>query len=271
MKYYIKKLRFQELGSPSTEGKRARGRYLLISKKTEGFFPPLSKTQFNDAVLIPIVKENSDEKIYCTFKYHNSAFHPLKQLKRKHNEYRLYLNQKIDPDKSFFHPEDIIVFNRLVTEDLIPVFELFLIKKGELHYDFLLEIINENDARGGHVLYGGMLPFLSEKTIKAIDNLKTVIPDEVKKDVSEIQNSITEEDISDLEQTKGANLFNSVSFRDFVLLGYQNKCAITSESIIYEKLVNLEAAHIKPKSHTGSFLPCNGIAMSRDMHWAFDI
>ena len=41
-------------------------------------------------------------------------------------------------------------------------------------------------------------------------------------------------------------------------------------SYFYDKLINLEAAHIKPKSHSGSFLPCNGIAMSRDIHWAFD-
>jgi predicted restriction endonuclease len=34
--------------------------------------------------------------------------------------------------------------------------------------------------------------------------------------------------------------------------------------------MNLEAAHIKPKSHGGCFLPNNGVAMCRDMHWAFD-
>ena len=35
-------------------------------------------------------------------------------------------------------------------------------------------------------------------------------------------------------------------------------------------LFNLEAAHIKPQAHQGTFLPCNGIAMCRDMHFAFD-
>lgn len=34
--------------------------------------------------------------------------------------------------------------------------------------------------------------------------------------------------------------------------------------------INLEAAHIKPQAHNGVFLPCNGIAMSRDLHFAFD-
>ena len=35
-------------------------------------------------------------------------------------------------------------------------------------------------------------------------------------------------------------------------------------------MFNLEAAHIKPQAHQGTFLPCNGIALSRDMHFAFD-
>src|SRR5690606_17855489 len=117
MQYYIKKLRFQELGSPR-DGKTSRGRYFLISKKTSGFFPHLSQTEFNDAVFIPIVKEGSENKTYCTLKYHNSAFHPLKELKKKHNEYRLYLNQQIDPGKSFYNPGDIIVFNKLVSEEM---------------------------------------------------------------------------------------------------------------------------------------------------------
>lgn len=34
--------------------------------------------------------------------------------------------------------------------------------------------------------------------------------------------------------------------------------------------MNLEAAHIWPRSHKGLYLPSNGIALCRDMHWAFD-
>ena len=32
----------------------------------------------------------------------------------------------------------------------------------------------------------------------------------------------------------------------------------------------MEAAHIKPKSHGGLYLPNNGMALCRDLHWAFD-
>ena len=55
---------------------------------------------------------------------------------------------------------------------------------------------------------------------------------------------------------------------------YGYKCAVTGRVIRYKEgnidLFNLEAAHIKPRAHEGTFLPCNGIALSRDMHFAFD-
>jgi len=68
-----------------------------------------------------------------------------------------------------------------------------------------------------------------------------------------------------------ASLFNSVSFHDFVLMGYKHQCAVTRRVIRYRHYMNLEAAHIWPRSHDGLYLPCNGIALCRDMHWAFDI
>jgi predicted restriction endonuclease len=66
------------------------------------------------------------------------------------------------------------------------------------------------------------------------------------------------------------DLFNAISFRDFVMKGYGSLCAVTKTVIRYGSYMNLEAAHIKPKSHGGFFLPNNGVAMCRDMHWAFD-
>lgn len=67
-----------------------------------------------------------------------------------------------------------------------------------------------------------------------------------------------------------ASLFNSVSFHDFVLMEYKHQCAVTRRVIRYRNYMNLEAAHIWPRSHDGLYLPCNGIALCRDMHWAFD-
>jgi hypothetical protein len=268
-KYYIKKLSFQELGSPKPDGTVARGRYMLISKKSEDFFPHLSETELNDTIILPVISPNGNEKIYCSYVFHNDKFHES-LAKNPRNEYRLYLNSKIDPNRSYFSPDDIVVFSKHEGEENISTYKMSLVRKNEDNYNLLDTIISKSPLAGGHALHEGELGFIN--TISESDEAvaSVIIPDEVKNDINKRQEVIKSESTTDIESSKGANLFNSVSFRDFVLLGYQNKCAITNKAIFYGKLINLEAAHIKPKAHSGSFLPCNGIAMSRDMHWAFD-
>lgn len=266
--YYIKKIGFQEAGSPDKNGKLQRGRYILVSKKSEDFFPPLSETEFNDTIILPVVPPNSNQKVYCSYVFHNDKYHGSK-AKSPRNEYRLYINSDLDSTRSYFKPDDIIVFNKIETEDNVSIYQTISFRPEEDNYQILDDLIANSDLYGGHALIQDRLKFIDELALN-IDGLETVVPEEVKNVVKKKQEEYTKSSSEEIEDTKGANLFNSVSFRDFVLLGYQNKCAITSEAIYYDKLINLEAAHIKPKSHSGSFLPCNGIAMSRDIHWAFD-
>jgi len=151
------------------------------------------------------------------------------------------------------------------------VYQMNLFTANDENYSVLNEVIENAPLRGAHALFEQELDFINVVEEVQADIL---VPEEVKKTIQaqdeELKDEIGESSIEQIEQSRGANLFNSSSFRDFVLLGYQGRCAITNEVISYERLNNLEAAHIKPKAHTGSFLPCNGIAMSRDMHWAFD-
>lgn len=117
-------------------------------------------------------------------------------------------------------------------------------------------------SKAYYAIYEGIITEI-EKEIKKlcerdIDEIDTVIEDTV---TAKAQSG----DVDEM-----ANLFNSVSFRDFVMTGYKNKCAITGNVIRYGSFMNLEAAHIWPRSHKGLYLPSNGIALCRDMHWAFD-
>ena len=171
--------------------------------------------------------------------------------------------------REYFNPHDIIVFNKIETEDNVSIYQTISFRPEENSYKELDNLISNSELYGGHALIRDKISFIDDLALD-IEGLETIVPEEVKNVVKKKQEEYAKDSSEDIEETKGANLFNSVSFRDFVLLGYQNKCAITSEAIYYDKLINLEAAHIKPKSHSGSFLPCNGIAMSRDIHWAFD-
>ncbi|WP_291151353.1 HNH endonuclease [Flavobacterium sp. UBA7680] len=158
------------------------------------------------------------------------------------------------------------VFSKYYIEQNIPIYKIDIFREEDEYYEDLNQLINSSSIPGNHAMYDGTLGFIKTQMIN-LENLETIIPEETKEVIKKEQDRYN---YSEIEETKGSNLFNSVSFRDFVLLSYQNKCAITNVAIFHDKLINLEAAHIMPKSHSGSFLPCNGIALSRDMHWAFD-
>lgn len=63
----------------------------------------------------------------------------------------------------------------------------------------------------------------------------------------------------------------SPAFRRVVIQAYDYRCAASGERIITQSGEALvEAAHIRPFSETGDDDPRNGLALSRDMHWAMD-
>ena len=139
----------------------------------------------------------------------------------------------------------------------------FFVEKNGYALALRDEIVDESNIRGnGHAIYQGIITEVENKInqlcVKNFNEMDTVIEDTV---TAKAQSG----DIDEM-----ASLFNSVSFRDFVMTGYKQKCAITGNVIQYKSFMNLEAAHIWPRSHKGLYLPSNGIALCRDMHWAFD-
>lgn len=266
MKYYLKKCGHQELGSIGSDGRPQRGRYLLTSmdKDVLSMFPALSTAQINDSALLPIIPLYSGKKIYCNYVYHNDKFHGSTAVHPR-NEYRIYLNKALEGDTYLFKTDDIIVIRRTEQvsdseEDSQVLYYLDRIKKdGSTLYNRLNTAIQNYPISGGYGIYDGTISEFEDK----VSRLTTSNECEV-----EIDDSVTNR-VSASEDTM-ASLFNSVSFRDFVMVGYDNLCAITGTVIRYESYMNLEAAHIRPKSHGGLFLPNNGIALCRDLHWAFD-
>lgn len=268
MKYYLKKCGFQELGSVKN-GKPQRGRYLLTSmnKDVLEMFPPLSETQLNDSALLPIIPLYSGKKVYCNYVYHNDKFHNSTATHPR-NEYRLYLNKSLEEQQLLFSNDDIIIIraSEIVADgESQTVYYLdYLKNNGVALYDELNKIISNYPINGGYGIYEGIIPEFEEKVSK----INTPNDCEVA-----IDETVTNKLVGSTEMMNSnsiASLFNAVSFRDFIMVGYDNLCAVTGTVIRYESYMNLEAAHIKPKSHGGLFLPNNGIALCRDLHWAFD-
>lgn len=265
MKYYLKKCRHQELGSVGADGRPHRGRYLLTSKNKVvlSFFPPLSTAQFNDSALLPIIPLYSGEKIYCNYVYHNDKFHGSTAGSPR-DEYRIYLNKALEGHQILFRVGDIIVFRKeeiTLDDEQQTVYLMDLIQeRASAEYLMLDRIISDYPIIGGYGIYEGTLEFFENRAgnLRQLNEAPVRIDDTVTRRVKKENNNAI------------ANLFNAASFRDFVMAGYDNLCAITGTVIRYGDYMNLEAAHIKPRSHGGLYLPSNGLALGRDLHWAFD-
>ncbi len=272
VEYFIKRLGRQEMGSPTIrlDGtlQFQRGRYMLISKEFLNFFPNLSTTILNDSTALPILVEHSDEIVYAQYVYHNSkhvdtAF--VEGMPRDEN--RIYLNSKLDNNKTLFKPKDIVVMMRCKEND-VTFYVLHIFDVSSQYYSFW------NDKLGGHsyaVWEGDSAPTFDKQFVLPNKSANIIGDKKIEKAIEQQQQQVLDSlDKPSIEETMGANLFNSRTFHDFVLNAYEGKCAITRRVIACNGFSNLEAAHIMPQAHKGSFLPCNGIAMSRDMHCVFD-
>jgi hypothetical protein len=63
---------------------------------------------------------------------------------------------------------------------------------------------------------------------------------------------------------------NQVDFRNELLEVYKGRCGLSGKLFVFKENNLLEAAHIIPVSHGGSYEVNNGILMTSDLHKAFD-
>lgn len=267
MTYFLKRLGHQELGSINTPGGQpSRGRYIYISKNTAvlSFFPPLSKYIKNDSSLLPIIPLYSQriEKVYSNYIYHNDKYNGSTAASPR-DEYRIYSNNSLEQNQYLFQTGDIIVMKKQeITENdetqIVYFLERITSSNTQLYQECERIISSYGRPNDSFAIYEGNLSEIEDK-IQAlnINQLQVVV-----------DSSVTEK--IETSNTDLANLFNAASFRDFTMVAYEKKCAVTRTIIKYKDFLNLEAAHIKPKSHGGQFMPNNGLALSRDIHWAFD-
>ncbi len=262
MRYYIKRCGAQELGSVKATGKPQRGRYLLTSMNSEvlSFFPPLSQTQKNDYSMVCCIPLYLNTKVYCRFVYHNDKYHHSTAAHPR-NEHRLYINLDLEGGALLFKTGDILVFRK--KDENEPNSELlldYIPMSNGTEYKFYKKLIDDSDIKGGYAVCNGVIEFFENKVDARLQTQSVTIDPALIKALDTDKNS----------NDKVAGLFNQVMFRDFLLVGYEELCAITRTVIRYDNFMNIEAAHIRPKAQGGEFLPSNGLMLSRDLHWAFD-
>lgn len=268
MRYFLKKCGFQELGSVGDDGKAKRGRYLMISmnSKVLNFFPPLSKELLNDCAVLPVIPLYTGKKTYCNYVYHNSKFCGS-EANNKRNEYRIYLNTELEAHQYYFKAQDIMIMRAeeqsgaaAEAEDQTVYFMDVLQDHSSGEYISLSRYIEEYPINGGYAIYDGILENFESNVQKFKDN-------QISTDIV-IDSSVAKR----IEQSTGAsraNLFNPATFRDFVLAGYGNSCAVTGKKIENALGGGIDVVYIKPRSEGGTCLPSNGLPLDKEISMFF--
>ncbi|URN92699.1 MAG: HNH endonuclease [Candidatus Pristimantibacillus lignocellulolyticus] len=284
MTYLIKRLQHQELGSVNGPNDNpSRGRYLFMSKNSDflSFLPFLSQTILNDyriLTLIPLYRERF-ERNYCTFVYNNDRYHEGGNGGQPRDEYRLYSNRFLEGNEWLFRRDDIIVLkpqtiqlndNGETVDET--VYFAYLENDHTSHlYNRLSNEIDYSSIRGNYAVLHEDIEIIEDRILEIMQTRPDYINGNEVNELGLIQVSNDIVTRNNISQTNIDSLFsNQVMFRDFVSVGYENLCAITRQVINCGTFNNLQAAHIYPRSHGGSFNPNNGILMNRDLHWAFD-
>ena len=69
----------------------------------------------------------------------------------------------------------------------------------------------------------------------------------------------------------GMRIARNAAFRQRVLRLYENRCAVTGVGLVSPSgAIGIDATHIVPLDRRGSDDVRNGLALSKDLHWAFD-
>ncbi len=267
---YLRRLNSNELGYRAGKPGKA-GRFFFISKAATSFFPPLSDCIVNDNVLLDVIPPFSNDIVLTKFEYHNSLS-ATEEEEENRNEYRLYLNVDNDIDRNYFKPDDIVLILKIKSPENNLTYKLLKFSPSDLEYKKLSKIIETSfptKYRAHALVELKKLTFLPQ--IKKIKFGKKIIPKEIvelsfKEPVRDIK--IAKYEDSDYS----TRTIRSRSFRDLILYFYEDNCAITGKDLVieYKDFKNLEAAHIFARAAGGGSHPSNGMALERNLHWAFD-
>tara|TARA_B110000483_G_scaffold110264_2_gene134265 strand:+ start:92 stop:1021 length:930 start_codon:yes stop_codon:yes gene_type:complete len=246
MNFYVKKLYSNELGIRNGIPNKA-GKFLLVSKRKANFFPLHNSDEVDPSMSLGIIINDRKHLVNAEYTYHNDD-----SSKHQGNDRRIYLNEEIDLDGSYFQPGYYIVFFKYNDEiDNETKYILYRFTPDHKQYDELEKITQKKN----HLTFEN-LDFVntSDKSYK-----KSTIS---KKTKSRISGRLAR-NVHDIYS-------NQPEFRYAIRNIYEDKCCITGESINTGDTINCEASHIMPWQSNGNHAAKNGLLLSRDFHWAFD-
>ncbi len=164
------------------------------------------------------------------------------------------LTGSLGPIRNISEGEDIVIFQR--HKDSLHLYRLILIRQNTSEYVFLEEII-ENRRWG----------FLFEQPMIEED-LDTAEEEQNSREASDFTLFETEENF---RISRSRIIARSYAFRKKVIEIYNNTCCVCETHLETPSgMLELDAAHIVPRSKSGVDEARNGLALCKRHHWAFD-
>ncbi len=149
---------------------------------------------------------------------------------------------------------DMMLFSRNLEE--VNTIKIELLRKGSQHFEDVARIAAE--SRSG---------FLGEKPVSNFE-IEAAAEEEA---IVEASPFTMFSDVVERKVSTTLRIARSTVFRANVLDAYDNSCAVTGRSIVSPRGSHgIDAAHIVPLALRGRNDVRNGLALSKELHWAFD-
>lgn len=166
------------------------------------------------------------------------------------------LTDQLAPLRNLAHGGDVLIFQRNI--DRLDSYRLTLVRQSSGEYGALQSHVA---AKRWGTLLGVATPMSDAELERALNQ-------EQQRESATF--SITDDDALQVE-SRVFRIARSVAFRLSVTKLYGYTCSVCGESLKSPRgAIELDAAHIVPRSRFGSDDARNGIALCKRHHWAFD-
>ncbi len=165
------------------------------------------------------------------------------------------LTDQLVPLRNLAHGGDLLIFQRSI--ERLDRYRLTLVKQT-----------SDKFGEVQHLAAGGRWGVLGAATPMSDDELANALNQEQQRESSPF--SLTDDEAVQVE-SRVIRIARTVAFRLSVTRLYGYTCAVCGESLKSPRgTIELDAAHIVPRSRLGSDDSRNGIALCKRHHWAFD-
>ena len=245
---------FKRLSANDTSAAPGHQGGFVIPKDLEGYFPKLEGTvspaspTLDDEVHAELLVDN----IYVasvTTRYQHQTWGGTRSAERR-------LTSNLGPIRDKATEGDVLVIQRSLESP--KSIRLNLIRQGTKEY---ARVTMEIGSKRWGVLSPALVPMRNAEFDKAVNEEQLIESSPFQLIVPNIV----------AVETSGMRIARDRAFRQRVLVLYENRCAVTGIGLVTPTgSVGVDAAHIVPLGRRGSDDARNGLALSKDLHWAFD-